>query len=115
MSRRRYAMRPDPETGELVLVELGADYVGQRRDEGRRSEEEIYGKTTAPDGTDLSTRKRHRDYMKSKGLAMTSDYTNSWAKAADERAKYFTGQHDSKAIRETVEKAMYQVTNKRRG
>jgi len=108
MSRRRWVYtdggRPLSEP-----IEVSEDYVGEVRDGHRRSEEEIYGKITATDGTDLSTRKRHRDYMKANGLALADDYKNTWAKAEQRRQEYARGNTgQGKQIREAVARALYE-------
>lgn len=86
MSRRRYVW--DPEQG--CTVEVGGDYVGQRRNGGLTSEAEVYGNLQATDGTDISSRRKHREYMAHNGLAMAEDYTDTWAKARAERDRLRT-------------------------
>jgi hypothetical protein len=112
MSRRRYVWSTD----ENRLVEVTPEYVGQRRDEGRRSEEEIYGHTTATDGTDLSTRARHRNYMREKGLTVAADFTQTWEKAAVSMKKAVTpgSGFDSKERREQLGRLNYQMRQRRR-
>ena len=75
-----------------------------------KSEEEVYGKVTATDGTDLSTRKRHAEYMKRNNLTIDADFKESWARAAKERDAVLSGTHEGerKEIRETVGRALYQ-------
>lgn len=113
MSRRRFIW--DPEQGRTV--EVTSDYVGQRRDEGRRSEEEVYGHCQATDGTDLSTRTRHRAYMSERGLAMASDYEGGyWQKKQAEMAAIRTpgSGHDSRERRETVGRLAYEMSKRGR-
>lgn len=81
MSRRRFVW--DPERN--CTVEVTPEYVGQRRLGGHTSEAEVYGNLTATDGTDLSSRRKHREYMAHHGLAMADDFKGSWARAAAER------------------------------
>ena len=38
-----------------------------------------YDGLRATDGTDISTRKKHREYMKRHGLTTTDDYKQTWA------------------------------------
>lgn len=66
-----------------------------------------YDGLRAPDGTDISTREKHRAYMKANNLTTMDDYTESWAKARKERDDYFAGRKGTitKAdIRETIER-----------
>ena len=41
------------------------------------------------EGYDLSTRTKYRKHMKENNLCLMSDYTDTWAKAANERAKLY--------------------------
>lgn len=113
MSRRRYVYR-EVEPGKVEAFEVGADWVPEGRGPSLKSEEEVFGKLQATDGTDLSTRKRHREYQKAHGLALADDYRETWAKAEERRAEAFTGKANSKAIRESVEKAIYKLTEGKR-
>jgi hypothetical protein len=51
--------------------------VGDRAYEGLR----------ASDGTDIGSRKKHRDYMKRTGLTTADDFKQTWAKKAEERER----------------------------
>lgn len=46
-----------------------------------------YDGLKATDGTDISTRTKHREYMKANNLAMASDFKEMWAEAARERER----------------------------
>lgn len=106
MSRRRWVYTsggnplPSP-------VEVTDDWRDASRDVGHKSEAEVYGKLQAVDGTDLSTRKRHRDYMKREGLAMREDYKNTLTEARKSRDAFYAGDWDTKARREDVARAVY--------
>jgi putative FmdB family regulatory protein len=45
----------------------------------------------APDGSDISSRTKHRAYMKAKGLTTVDDYTGTWKRQAQERAERLAG------------------------
>lgn len=49
-----------------------------------------YDGLRAPDGTDISTRTKHREYMKRNNLTTMDDFQGSWAKAEKERDAYRT-------------------------
>lgn len=122
MSRTKYVYARDPETrellrnekGELILVEVGGEYRTELRNEGKRSEEEIYGHSVATDGTPLDTRRKHREYMERNGLTVASDYTNTWEKARAERAKVLAGDFDHKGRREDIGRAIYNLETRKR-
>jgi hypothetical protein len=67
----------------------------------------FYENTAATDGTDIGSRRRHREYMKSRGLAMESDFKQEWQGAAKEREAIRSGEYDRKGRREAVERAIY--------
>jgi hypothetical protein len=72
----------------------------------------FYESTAATDGTDIGSRRRHRDYMKAKGLAMHCDYTETFKKKEAERAAYVSGTdtRDMPERREEVSRAWYERT-----
>jgi hypothetical protein len=68
-----------------------------------------YEGTRATDGTDLSSRRKHAEYMKRNDLAMATDYTQTWAKASKAREDMLSGKpFDSRSRRESIAKAMYE-------
>lgn len=97
-------------------MEVTPDYVGQRRTEGRKSEEEVYGHITATDGTDLSTKRRHREYMHEHNLTIANDFSGTWDKAAKEMKSAQTpgSGYDSRARRDDLGRAMHALRNRRR-
>jgi len=54
------------------------------------------------DGVDVSTRTKHREYMKQRGLTTMDDYRSEWRKAAEDRAKAVEGVDPSRR-RDVVE------------
>jgi hypothetical protein len=70
----------------------------------------------AVDGTDIGSRPKRRNYMRERNLADADDFKNQWAKQTAERARVHrvakTGKAegiDSKARRETIERAIYSL------
>jgi len=64
----------------------------------------------ATDGTDISTRKKHRDYMKQHGLTTVDDYKDSWAKKKTERENYY--QKGGTITRDHIRRIIHQLENK---
>ena len=56
-----------------------------------------YQDLRATDGTDISSRAKHQAYMKAKGLTTADDFTQTWKKAAQERAQSLAGVDSSRA------------------
>lgn len=84
MTRRRY--RYDPESGEMI--EVTAE---QRQADVRLSGlwgDRHYDGLRTTDGVDISSRKKHREYMKRTGLTTADDFKSSWDKAKRDREHY---------------------------
>lgn len=108
MTRRRFIQCR--ETGELI--EVTKDYQPElRADSGALWGDRSYDGLQATDGTDISTRTKHREYMKANGLATIDDFKDTWAQAQQRRERlYQEGGSFSKA---DVERAIHQVLNRR--
>lgn len=63
-----------------------------------------YDGLRATDGADISTREKHRAYMKAHGLTTADDFKQTWSKAADERAARLAGKDSSRRV--DVERAI---------
>jgi hypothetical protein len=86
MARRRFVLVQ----GELrELTE--APPVSLSPDSGALWGDRSYAGLRATDGTDISTRSRHREYMKRNNLTTADDYTDTWARAAKEREARLAG------------------------
>lgn len=112
MTRRRYIQ--DPVTFELI--EVTPDYVAQQRESAKNAgalwNDRHYEGAQATDGTDISTRAKHREYMRRNNLTTVDDFKDSWAKSQKARESYFT--QGGSISRSDVERAMFHVANKRR-
>lgn len=108
MTRRRYIQMKEP---PYELVEVTDDYQSpMRTDSGALWGDSSYDGMRAPDGTDISTRTKHREYMKAKGLTTMDDFKDSWAKAKESRERYYTQGGSFK--RADIERAIYQLQNR---
>lgn len=71
----------------------------------------FYENTKAPDGTDIGSRRKHRQYMKDRGLTTADDFKSEWHRAEQQReAVRREGRMppDPKR-REALERAMYRI------
>lgn len=61
--------------------------------DGWRFSDRVYSSKpfTAPDGTVIDSRKKHREYMKRNNLTTADDYTNTWKEAQKQKEAFFTG------------------------
>jgi hypothetical protein len=82
----------------VVPVSAGANVLhGDRHYDGLR----------APDGTDISTRSKHREFMKRTGLTLADDFKGQWAKQRKDREETLTGKKKDPELRKTLEKELY--------
>lgn len=87
MTRRRYIQ--DRETGELI--EVTQDHrEPMRNDAGALWGDRHYDGVRATDGTDISTRTKHRAYMAANNLTTVDDFQGTWANARQQRDRLYT-------------------------
>lgn len=88
MTRRRFIQMREP---PYEMVEVTDDYQpAMRTDSGALWGDRHYDGVAAPDGTDISTRTKHREYMKRTGLTTADDFKETWAQAKENRERLFT-------------------------
>jgi predicted dinucleotide-binding enzyme len=69
--------------------------------------ERHYDGLRATDGADISTRAKHREYMKANNLTTADDFTSTWKQQAKERAAVMAGDDKSRAA--DIAKAIQQL------
>lgn len=107
MTRRRYIQ--DRQTGELI--EVTSDYQAPlRNDAGALWGDRHYDGLKATDGSDISTRSKHRDYMRANNVTMVDDFKNTWATAQAQRERLYT--QGGTFSRRDVERAIHQLQNR---
>ena len=62
----------------------------------------------ASDGTDISTRTKHRQYMRERGLTTIDDYKDTWQRDAKERAERLEGKDPTR--RNDIAEAIHKLT-----
>ena len=107
MTRRRFVQMKEP---PYELVEVTDDYVSPSRADSALWGDRNYEGMVAPDGTDISSRTKHREYMKAKGLTTMDDFKDSWAKAKESRERYY--QQGGSFKRADIERAIHQLQNR---
>jgi len=77
----------DPDTGELIPAD---QYVPKRAMNPHHLiiGDRHYDGLQATDGADISSRAKHKAYMKQHGLTTMDDYAGTWAKAQAKRDEY---------------------------
>lgn len=85
MTRKRYIQ--DPQT--LELIEITADPAPNRlAGDAALWGDRGYEGMRAPDGSDISSRTKHRAYMQATGMTTADDYSGSWSRAKESRERY---------------------------
>ena len=107
MTRRRFVQMREP---PYELVEITDDYDAPARADSALWGDRSYEGMVAPDGTDISSRTKHREYMKAKGLTTMDDFKDSWAQAKKEREHYV--QNGGSFKRADIERAIYKLQNR---
>lgn len=64
---------------------------------GVMGNDDLYQGMRASDGTDISTRAKHRAYMKANNLTTADDFKETWAKQEKERAAALAGEDKDRA------------------
>lgn len=110
MARKSYVQHP--ETGELIERHL---YVPPNEIHSAyvMGDKLFQDLTPATDGTAIDSRTKHREYMKSRGLALADDFKGTWSKAEQQRAEFYRG--NDRTRRADVERAIHQTVERSRG
>lgn len=104
----------DPDTGELIPKD---EYVPKHalRPHFMVIGDLHYDGLQATDGTDISTRAKHREYMKRHNLTTMDDFQGQWKKQAEQRARYFRGEPGTGAVRrEDIARAIHDLESRGR-
>jgi len=64
----------------------------------------------ATDGTDISSRSKHRAYMKANNLTTIDDYSKTWSKNAEDRNAFRGATHQDKSLRQDIAQAIQTKT-----
>lgn len=91
-----------------ALVEIPTEWTPTARQVARADVSYMDG-VRAVDGTDISSKRKRREYMKVNSLADADDFKGVWSSAEKERAAIRSGEIDRKARREAVERAIHQL------
>jgi hypothetical protein len=86
-------------------VNVDDDWTDAPARAGTVTEELVYGGIKATDGTDISSRKKHREYMKAHGLAMAGDYSDSYR----QREAASQDRQEEKKIRAQVDRDVHEI------
>jgi len=96
------------------FIEVTADYSPDpRNSDSTLWHDRGYENLKATDGTDISTRTKHREYMKANGLTTVDDFQKTWDKAAQQRAEYYT-EGPRQEVRQDLLRIIEQLQSRRK-
>lgn len=95
-----------------ALVEISDDWTDAETRAPVITEGIAYDGARGPNGEDLSSRKRHREFVRASGLAVASDYS---AETLQKNAERRTSREpERRELRETVGRTLCQLQTQRR-
>lgn len=100
---QRGRFRFDPVAGKCVSID--EDWTDAERRAQTTTEEIVHGKAIAPDGTDISSRKKRREYMTREGVADASDFTQHGKQKRKEREERYSSGRNRKQVTQAVVEA----------
>lgn len=106
MTRRRFVQ--DPDTLELIEVTADREPTRHKGDAALWGDRGYDGLSTT-DGVDISSRSKHRQYLKRHGLATFDDYKHEFARRESEREAYYKGQKGS-ISKSDIQQAIHKLT-----
>jgi putative FmdB family regulatory protein len=69
-----------------------------------------YENMRATDGTDISSRSKHRQYMKANGLTTADDFKQTWSKNAEDRQAFRSATHQDSSLKQDIAQAIQTKT-----
>lgn len=112
MARRRWVYV------DGTAYEVGVDQVPENpldmKPHNRVVGDSHYDGLRATDGTDISTRAKHRAYMKAHNLTTMDDFSSSFDQAMKRKAEYVTQGKGGAVRRQDVERAIHMIQQRRK-
>jgi hypothetical protein len=100
----------DEELGEMIEVTPGYRPPGKKgalNHLGGLWGDRHYDGLRTTEGVDISSRKKHREYMKRTGLTTADDFSQTWAKAKEQREHYM--QHGGSIRKRDIVEAIHKL------
>ena len=96
------------------VIKISAERIAERKNSDRALWNDThYDGARTTDGKDISSRKKHRQYMKDNNLTTSDDYTNEWKAAAKEREHYKA--NGGTITKDDIRKAIHQLESQKNG
>ena len=108
MTRRRWRQMAD---GSLVEVDLDSRGTSRQTTDGVLWGDRGYDGLATTDGVDISSRSKHKAYMKQHGLTTYDDFKGEFERRTAERNKYRSGERGS-VSRADISRAIDKLMNR---
>jgi hypothetical protein len=108
MSRVTYVYR-NIDGGGVEVFEKGTQPEAERAINNALAGDRHYDGLRASDGADISTRTKHREYMRANNLTTVDDFKGVWQKAQAERDAYRTTGKGGAVTREDIARAIHDL------
>ena len=96
------------------FIEVTSEYTPESRNsDATLWNDRSYDGLRATDGTDISSRSKHREYMKQMGYTTVDDFQKTWDKAAQQRAEYYT-EGPRQEVRQDLLRIIEQLQSRRK-
>jgi len=96
------------------FIEVTSEYTPEpRNSDATLWNDRSYDGLRATDGTDISSRTKHREYMKANGLTTVDDFKKTWDKSAQQRAEYYT-EGPRQEVRQDMLRTIEQLQSRRK-
>ena len=103
--------RQDPVTLQLVEVKTDSRGTSRQSTDGVLWGDRGYDVMATTDGVDISSRTKHREYMRAHGLTTYDDYQGEFAKRQAERDAYHSGERGTVTSKD-IERAIARLTQR---
>lgn len=119
--RRRYVHRPGhPKANDCGMVAVDDLHADEAPLEQERSgntfmiDRYMEGTSSPVDGSDIGSRTKRREHMKIHNLVDAGDYTQEWAKKAEQRERFQRGEGNGQDWVGRFEKTHYELNSRRK-
>jgi len=110
VSRTTYVYRSNPDGTVDVYTKGDEPQAPVHVDAGALWGDRGYEGLRTTDGVDISSRSKHREYMRRHGLTTADDYKDTWAKAEAAREIYRQGKGGGAVTRNDIAETIARLT-----
>jgi len=98
--------------GGVEVYEKGTEPPSEMAKHNALAGDRHYDGLRATDGSDISTRSKHREYMKRNNVTTMDDYKSTWDHSVKAREAYRTGKGGGAITRDDLARTIAQLNNR---